>query len=247
MGYNAFFMVQASLERVRGRIQQACQRVKRDPDSVSLVCVTKGVSPERIEEALACGVGDIGENRVQEALSKHPKVRSGIRWHLIGHLQRNKAKSAVEIFDVIHSIDSLEIIQALDRAFALRPACGLAQGERPLEVLVEVNVSAEATKYGCKPEEVELLAQALLACKQLHFSGLMTMAPYSQDPESSRPFFRRLREIRDQLGRRFSVEPLHLSMGMSQDLEVAVEEGATFVRVGTAIFGEITSPPPGSP
>lgn len=220
-------MVQTSLERVRGRIRQACQRVKRDPDSVSLVCVTKGVSPERIEEALACGVRDIGENRVQEALSKHPKIRPGIRWHLIGHLQRNKAKAAVELFDVIHSADSLEIIQALEK-----------QAQKALEVLVEVNVSEEGTKYGCKPEETEPLAEALLACKRLHFSGLMTMAPYSQDPESSRPVFRRLREIRDRLGRRFSAGDLHLSMGMSQDFEVAVEEGATFVRVGTAIFGE---------
>lgn len=238
-------MVGQALEGVRRRIEEAARRAGRDPAEVRLVYVTKGVSVPRIEEALAAGATDLGENRVQEALAKQTALVAGghvggVRWHLIGHLQRNKAKIAVERFDVIHSVDSLELIQALDRLASLRQAQGEWR-ERALELLVQVNVSGEQTKHGCRPEEARGLAEAILRSKGLRWAGLMTMAPFSDDPESSRPVFRRLRELRDGLRHPSLAGPgaeLHLSMGMSQDFEVAVEEGATMVRIGTAIFGE---------
>ena len=229
-------VIQANLERVRGRIAAAAQRAWRDPNQIRLVCVTKGIPVERVREAVAAGVTEIGENRVQEAKEKQPVVgREGVRWHLIGHLQRNKAKFAVELFDVIHSVDSLELMEALDRHAALRqglpPTRSGAQGERKLEVLVQVNVSAEATKHGCKPDEARMLAEAILKSNHLKLTGLMTMAPFSENPESARLVFSQLRELRN------AIDPsLDLSMGMSSDFETAVEEGATLVRIGTAIF-----------
>ncbi len=251
-------MIKERLEEVRARIVAAAKRVGRDPASIRLVGVTKGIAVDRIREAIGCGVEDLGENRVQEAQAKipllgtvppgtAPTVSLGqegprVRWHFIGHLQRNKARFAVELFDVIHSIDSVELMETLDREAKVRSA---AQ-ERRLETLVQVNVSGETTKHGCRPDQVEQLAQAILNCKHLKWIGLMTMAPYAENPEESRPFFRQLRELRDRLQessvRPFAQSPihpfLHLSMGMSQDFEVAIEEGATMVRVGTAIFGE---------
>ena len=216
-------MISANLEQVRRRIAAAARSKGRDPAGVRLIAVTKGVPVERIREAIACGVREIGENRVQEAKEKQAPIGRQVRWHLIGHLQRNKVKPAVELFDWIHSVDSLELVEALKR-------CG---GERKLEVLVQVNVSGEAAKHGCGPEEVKKLAEAVLKSGNLKLSGLMTMAPFSDDPESARPVFRQLRQLRD------GIDPsLDLSMGMSHDFEVAVEEGATMVRVGTAIFGE---------
>ena len=250
------------LERVRERIQQACQRSGRDPSAVTLVCVTKGVSPETIQQAIALGVTDIGENRVQEARQKRFRIAdfglridqppeksaihnsqsaiSSVRWHLIGHLQRNKAKLAVELFDVVHSVDSLELIEELGKALGSRLKA-LGKGEvKPLEVFVQVNVSGEETKFGCEPNQVTPLVQAISKCQQLRFVGLMTMAPFTEDPELARPYFRHLRQLRDDLAVALSLEPpaFSLSMGMSQDFEVAIEEGADLVRIGTAIFGE---------
>lgn len=257
-------MVGEALERVRRRIAEAARRAGRDPAEVRLVCVTKGVSVPLIEEAIASGAAELGENRVQEAQEKQSEIgtwhqkliryqvpKAGLvpgtelRWHLIGHLQRNKVKLAVEMFDVVHSVDSLELVRALDRAAALRQACPegtrRAQGERkPLEVLIQVNISGEATKHGCRPDEAQVLAEEILRSENLKWAGLMMMAPFSEDPEKARPFFRALRELRDGL-RHSSLAAggakLGLSMGMSGDFEAAVEEGATLVRVGTAIFG----------
>lgn len=258
-------MIQEKLEEVRRRIAAAARSAGRNSDEVRLICVTKGVSVERIQEAVAAGATDLGENRVQEAQEKQAGLGEGLKWHLIGRLQRNKAKLAVELFDAVHSVDSLELAEALEKAFALRqslpPTRSGAQDERPsrraqgerklLEVLLQVNVSGEAAKGGCRPEEAGALAEALLGCRHLRWMGLMTMAPFSDDPEAARPFFRQLRELRDKLEKRFEdcfVSPsgpprndtrlrLGLSMGMSQDFEVAVQEGATLVRIGTAIFG----------
>ena len=237
-------MVSEALEGVRRRIAEAARRVGRDPAEVRLVCVTKGVPVSHIEEALAAGVTDLGENRVQEAQEKQAALGTGyrvpgteVRWHLIGHLQRNKAKLAAESFDVIHSVDSSELVRALVRAAALRRVV------YPREVLIQVNVSGEAMKHGCRPEEAQGLAEEILRSKHLKWVGLMTMAPFSEDSEKARPFFRQLRELRDEL-RHSSLAgacaELGLSMGMSEDFETAVEEGATMVRVGTAIFGERT-------
>jgi len=214
------------LTLVRQRIQRACERSRRDPSSVTLVCVTKAVPADVVDQIVALGVTDLGENRVQEAKQKREVLighRSSVRWHLIGHLQRNKAKMAVELFDVIHAVDSVELVQVLDRHAA-----------RPLDVLVQVNVSGETTKFGCRPEEAGAVAQQILRTAHLRLAGLMTIAPLSDDPESARPVFRRLRQLRDGLGLPVL---LRLSMGMSQDFEVAIEEGADLVRVGTALFG----------
>ena len=232
-------MLSQQLTRVRERIQQACARASRDPSSVTLIGVTKGVAVEAIREILALGVTEIGENRVQEASTKHSALRiphSALRWHLIGHLQRNKADDAVRLFDVIHSVDSLRLLEALERQ--------AAKAGRSVEVLIQVNVSGEATKSGCRPDEATTLAEAVLGSRHLTLKGLMTLAPFSDNPEDARPHFRRLRELRDQLEQRFhsSLVTRHssllLSMGMSQDFEVAIEEGADAVRIGTALFGE---------
>ncbi len=249
-------MAGENLRWVRERIEAAARAAGRDPAQVRLVCVTKGVSVERIREAVAAGVREIGENRVQEAREKRVLLGTVpfgdsplLRWHLVGRLQRNKVKLAVGLFDVIHSVDSLELIGELEKQLMLRQA----QHERgPLELLIQVNVSGEPTKGGCRPEEAEALAEHVLKTKSLKWAGLMTMAPYSEDPESARPVFRQLRELRDKLEEHFGdcfVGPsgpprndirrrLELSMGMSGDFETAVQEGATMVRVGTAIFGE---------
>lgn len=231
-------MIQERVTQVRARILAAAAAAGREATSVKLIGITKGVSAEHIQEALACGMDEMGENRIQEAQQKRLLIKGSVRWHLVGHLQRNKVKAAVDLFDVIHSVDSLELIEALDRQAATRRS-------KPLEVLIQVNVSGEVSKQGCRPEEMETLARTIMGAGNLRFSGLMTMAPYSRNPESARPVFRKLRELRDGLQEKFSNLqltpdhlPLHLSMGMSQDFEAAVQEGATMVRIGTAIFGE---------
>ena len=242
-------MLAENLHRVRERIQGACHRAGRNPSSVTLVCVTKHVPLERIREAVALGVTDIGENRVQEARDKRAVLGSRlkvqgleprtlnleqVRWHLIGHLQRNKAKHAVDLFDVIHSIDSVELVEELECQAAKR-----VQGSRLKRVLIQVNVSGEATKFGCRPEQARTFADAIRTLPHLKLSGLMTIPPLVDDPEQARPHFRRLRELRDEVATSLNLEPstLNLSMGMSHDFEVAIEEGADLVRIGTAIFG----------
>ena len=229
-------MVRENLQWVQERVAAAAQTAGRDPAEIRLIAVTKGVPVDRIREAIACGVREIGENRVQEAREKKQALGTvpegdcpPIAWHLIGHLQRNKAGAAAELFDCIHSVDSSQLAEALDKA------C-----KRKLEVLIQVNVSGEPTKHGCTPEALPVLAQAVSRCSNLRLSGLMTMAPFSEDPEQARPVFRTLRLLRDELqGKGFSLP--QLSMGMSHDFGAAVQEGATMVRIGTAIFGERTA------
>lgn len=194
---------------------------------MTLIAVTKTVDAATIREAVALGLRDLGENRVQEAQEKRLAVGNGVRWHLVGHLQRNKAKHAVELFDTIHSVDTPELVEALDRQAAQR-------GRTP-DVLIQVNIAGEATKNGCRVDEARTLAQAVRHATHLRLTGLMTIAPLADDPEAVRPVFRRMRELRDQLGA--SDRMLRLSMGMSHDFEVAIEEGADLIRVGTAIFG----------
>ncbi len=233
-------MLRDNLERVRQRVQQACQRCDRQPSSVTLIGVTKTVPSEIIRDAVALGLTELGENRVQDAREKQtvlPRTLNPepIRWHLVGHLQSNKAKLAVELFDVIHSVDSLALIQMLERAAQSRP--------RLLEVLIQVNISGEQTKFGCRPNEVPGLIDALRGCRQLTLVGLMTLAPFSENPEEARPHFRNLRALRDAMSQspHHPITPsLQLSMGMSQDFEVAIEEGADWIRIGTAIFGART-------
>lgn len=225
-------MVAAQLQAVRARIAEAARRAGRPPETIRLICVTKTASPAQIREALAAGATDLGENRVQAArpriaeIGRLPAGQAGpgdLRWHLIGALQRNKAKTALECFDWIQSVDRVELAEALERHAA---AAG-----RTVPVLVEVNTSREPTKHGVAPEQVGPLLAALRPLAHLDVQGLMTMAPVVAQPEQARPYFRRLRELAAQF------QLPELSMGMSHDFEVAVEEGATMVRIGTAIFG----------
>ncbi len=226
--------VEERLRRVRDRIAYAAERVGRDPASVTLIGASKGVDVARLRAAVSAGLRDFGENWIQEAGPKIAAVGPGPRWHLIGHLQRNKVRPAVAAFAVIQTIDSLRLAEAVDRA--------AGRLNRQMPVLIEVNVAGEATKYGCAPDDVERLLRAIGGCRHLAPIGLMTVGPLVEDPEAIRPVFRQLRVVRDRLRAGVGGEAFReLSMGMSGDFEVAVEEGATMVRVGRAIFGERVS------
>ncbi len=219
-----------NIASVRTRIAAACGRAGRDPSSVTIVSVSKGIDLARIRESLRAGLPDIGENRIPEALEKYRELAGRAPrpvWHMIGHLQRNKAREAVRIFDLIHSVDSVRLAEELDRQAAKQ---GKVQ-----EILIEVNISGEESKYGIAPGELDGLLDAFGGLEHVRARGLMCMAPFSEDPEDARPFFRALRELRDaRRGRWPGLE--ELSMGMSGDFETAVEEGATLVRIGRAIF-----------
>ncbi len=218
------------LSNVRRRIAEACARVGRNPDSVGLVAVTKGFAPGAVNIAHKAGLRFFGESRVQEALWKAEHCGGGIEWHLVGHLQRNKAPAALSLFNVLHSVDSIRLIEHLERL-------AVAGGGRP-DVLLEVNVSGEASKFGFHPEAVPKAIEVLLEGRVLTLRGLMTVPPYHPDPEIARPFFDRLRAYRDAWSGDFGIGLPDLSMGMSHDFEVAIEEGATWIRIGSALFGE---------
>lgn len=220
------------LAAVRARIEGAARSAGRDPASVRLVAVSKTFPVEAIREAFAAGQRDFGENRVQEALQKIAgSADLPIRWHLVGHLQTNKARKAATVFAMIQSVDRVELLQKLDRAAA-------ESGAAP-ELLIQVDLAGETTKFGAPPAEVPRLFDAAAACRAARVVGLMTLPPVPDTPEDSRPWFQRLRALRDEwLAAGVPVEMLReLSMGMSGDFEVAISEGATIVRVGTAIFG----------
>lgn len=227
-------MLAENIASVRSRIEQACRRAGRDPAELKLVAVTKTHSAEVVRAAVGAGMTVFGENRVQEAEAKIADVgRDRAEWHLIGHLQKNKVRKAVQLFDVIESLDSIELAKRLERI------C-IEDGRSELPVLVEVDLAGEATKSGIVESELPDLVRMLRHCVALRFDGLMVLPPYFDDPESTRPYFQRLRTIRDELAAEdaFAGRAGELSMGMSHDFEVAIEEGATIVRVGTAIFGE---------
>lgn len=221
--------VAVNLKRVTERIAEAALRKGRDPSQVRLIGATKGVSPERILEAVEAGLRDIGENYVQEAQRKWPIIGTKVHWHMIGRLQTNKARHAVKLFECLHSLDNLELARELDKR-------AKAEG-RKIKVLIQVNLSGEVTKAGIKAEEVMWFLEGISGFEGLEPIGLMTLPPPPKDPEDSRPFFRALRQLRDTLEEKGFRLP-ELSMGTSDDFEVAVEEGATMVRVGRAIFGE---------
>ncbi len=218
------------LEAVRLRIASSCLRGGRSPDEVTLVAVTKGFPPEAVREAAAAGLRHFGENRVQEARAKLPFLRDlspRATWHMVGHLQTNKVKTALDLFDIIHSVDSLRLAEAISRR--------APQPDR-VPVLLEVNVAADPAKYGFSPQELPHQAEAIRRLPGLDLRGLMTVTPMTDDPEQVRPVFRSLR----QLARSLNLP--ELSMGMTDDFEPAVEEGATIVRIGRAIFGERSQP-----
>ena len=215
--------IRDNLEKVQQAVELACRRSSRKPDDVLVIAVSKTVEIERIKLATEAGVKALGENRVQEAKDKVAVLGRPVPWHLIGSLQTNKAKDAVQLFDWIHSVDREELARELDRR--------AHQAERRVRVLVQVNIGLEPQKGGVQPAELKPLLDAITGCRNLDVRGLMCIPPATESAEASRMFFRRLRELRDAAGLE------HCSMGMSGDFEVAIEEGATMVRVGTAIFG----------
>ena len=221
-----------NLKKVTDRIDSAAKRSGRNPSSVKLVVVSKTAGVDRIREAVAAGALILGENRVQEAQEKIEKLGPIASWHLIGHLQTNKAKYAVKLFYLIHSVDSLELAKEIDKQAA---KIGKVQ-----DVLIEVNIAGEASKAGVSLENAVALIKGAAKLKNLSIKGLMTMPPFSDNPDGSRPYFKKLRDLSESVAREniLGVSMKELSMGMSGDFEVAIEEGATMVRVGTAIFGE---------
>src|SRR5271170_6182068 len=224
-GYNLDVSeVAYNINQIRERVGFAAERAGRRSEDVTLVAVSKTVEPERVEAALAAGQTLFGESKVQEAKAKIPLVSGRAHWHMIGHLQTNKAREAVALFEVIHSVDSVKLAAALSKCAEL---AGKTQA-----ILLEVNVSGEASKFGLKPEDLEFTLTEINRLPRLEVQGLMTIAPFVEEKQKARPYFRRLRELRDALSLR------ELSMGMTHDFEVAIEEGATLVRVGAAIFGE---------
>ena len=224
--------IKENVAQVRERIAAACRRSRRVPDAVKLVAISKTFPPECIRAAYEAGLRDFGENRVQEAMAKRPALSDlSITWHLVGHLQTNKAKAARELFQWVHSVDSFRLAQKLDQAVA-------SDGGR-LPVLLEVNLGEEASKVGIRESEIIQLAEQVSRLGTLEVRGMMVIPPFFDDPELVRPYFRRLRELAQEIDSKniANLSMQDLSMGMSHDFEVAVEEGATIIRVGTAIFG----------
>jgi pyridoxal phosphate enzyme (YggS family) len=217
------------LELIREQIAAAAGRAGRSPDEVTLLAVSKTHPPEAILEALEAGQTLFGESKVQEARAKVPLLPGRARWHFIGHLQKNKIRQALPLFELFHGIDSLELARDLDRI-------GGEAGLFP-RVLLEVNVAGESSKFGFQPARLRSELEELLALERVQIGGLMTIAPYALEPEASRPHFVALRDLRDTLEDEFRVPLPELSMGMSGDFAVAIEEGSTLVRVGTALFG----------
>jgi pyridoxal phosphate enzyme (YggS family) len=227
MALSTLDSVAERLHRVRDEIGDAAVRAGREASDVRLVAISKGFPPQAVAAAMEAGQLEFGENRVQELESKYDKVPAGVVWHFVGALQRNKVRKLVRMASVIHSIDSRELAREVS-----------SRSEGPIEVLIEVNASGEASKGGVPPHELNGLVEAVLEMEHLDLIGLMTMAPRVADPEEARPVFRQLAELRRQVEDRYSYARIHhLSMGMSQDYRVAVEEGSTMVRIGEAIFG----------
>ena len=223
-------MIAENLVEVRERISQAIQKSGREPDSARLITVSKQISVDRIEEARAAGAVVFGENKIQEAIPKIEQMGAeGIFWHFIGHLQKNKIKFLDERFDLIHSVDSFELAEKIAKHYHSE--------NRVQRILLQVNVSGEAAKFGMEPKELEKQMAEFFQLQGIQVEGLMTIPPFDSDPENSRRHFSRLRELREQYEKQNGFPLKELSMGMSNDFEVAVEEGATLVRVGTAIFG----------
>jgi len=223
--------IRERLARVRDQIARAAERAGRSAEHITLIAVSKTFDSATVQQAVTAGARDLGENRLQEALTKVAMIEGDVRWHLIGHLQSNKARQAVETFDVIHTIDSSQLAERLDRIAG-------ELGRKPA-VLLQVDLAHEPTKSGADETELPAIIEALDSAHHLEFRGLMTLPPFFESPEETRPYFRRLREILEELNRKRGPEQklTELSMGMSHDFETAVEEGATMVRVGTAIFG----------
>lgn len=229
-------MITQNLVEVRKRIKSSCAKIGRDPEEIRLVVVTKGRSPKEIKEAIEAGITDIGENKVQEALQKYKYLAPStynlapIKWHMVGHLQTNKVKEAVRIFDLIQSVDSLKLALEIDKQAA---KIGKIQ-----DVLIQVNVASELSKFGLKPDETIAVIEKIRELKNINLKGLMAIASLADNPEQARPCFTMLRQLRDKINQAPSTKhpaPI-LSMGMSDDFEVAIEEGSNMVRLGRVVF-----------
>jgi PLP dependent protein len=221
--------LEASLKAVQQRIEAACVRASREPGSVTLVAVTKGQPPEVVCATAALGLSLFGENKVQEAKAKIPQCPGRLRWHMVGHLQSNKCRDAVGLFEMVQSVDSLPLAEELNRR--------ADQAAKTIPVLLEVNAVGEASKFGCRPDQLLADLGSINALPRLEIQGLMTVPPWTLDPEKVRPVFRQLRELKERCEQLLGAPLPHLSMGMTGDFEVAIEEGATMVRIGTALFG----------
>jgi hypothetical protein len=225
-------MIRANLNAVRERIRRRCETAGRSPDDITVVAVAKTFAPGLVREAVLAGVLDVGENYVQELAEKRDALAAeAIRWHFIGHLQRNKVKILVPWVHMIHAVESVELAQEIDRR--------ARSAGRVVDILIEVNTTGEQSKFGILPESAEMFVRSLDGLDGICVAGLMTMGPFLPDPEGSRPMFRQLRELRDAIARheQRNATMRHLSMGMTGDFEVAIDEGATLLRIGTAIFG----------
>lgn len=229
-------MVRDNIRKIKERISSVCSKINRNPQSITIVGVAKGRTVGQIREAITAGITDIGENRVQESFLKYKELTSDIngplpiKWHLVGHLQTNKVKEAVKLFDLIHSVDTLRVAWEIDKQAALI--------NKVQDILVQVNTSGEQSKFGLKPNETVEVIKEISQMKNIKVKGLMTIAPWVDDPVKLRPYFRTLRELRDKINQLSVINcpvPV-LSMGMTDDFEVAIEEGATIVRLGRAIF-----------
>ena len=219
-----------NLERVREQIAQAAAKAGRDVKDVELVAISKTHPAEKVREAVEAGQTLFGESRVQEARAKIPELSSNVHWHFVGHLQKNKVRQALPLFEMIHSVDSLALAQDINRIAE-------EEGLYP-RVLLEVNVAGEGSKFGFAPDDLRKQMEVLLALPRLSIEGLMCIPPLAVESEDSRKFFAEVRELRDSLEKEFNMKLPQLSMGMTQDFPIGIEEGATLVRVGTAIFGE---------
>ena len=225
-------MITENLEQVRKNIEEACRAVNRDPGEVTLISVSKTKPVSMLQEAYDAGSRDFGENKVQEIMDKYPQLPSDIRWHMIGHLQRNKVKYIVDKVALIHSVDSLRLAETIENE--------AAKHNVTVPILIEVNVAQEESKFGLKTEEVLSLVESVAVLPHINIKGLMTIAPYVEDPEENREIFRELKKLSVDIAAKNinNVNMSVLSMGMTGDYQVAVQEGATMVRVGTGIFGE---------
>jgi len=219
----------ANVEAIQQRIAAACERARREPASVTLIAVTKTQPPDVVGAAARLGLSLFGENKVQEAKAKIPLCPARLRWHMVGHLQTNKCRDAVELFEMVQSVDSLHLAEELNKR--------ADQAAKTLPILLEVNAVGEASKFGCRPDQLLADLERINALPRLAIHGLMTVPPWTPDPEKVRPVFRQMRELKQRCEQLLGAPLPHLSMGMSGDFEVAVEEGATMVRIGTALFG----------
>ncbi len=223
--------IKTNLQIIQTKIAEACTRSGRNVDDVKIVAVSKTVAVPQIAEAIAAGIDTIGENRVPEALLKHQEIGNTVAWHLIGHLQTNKVKKALQIFNVIESVDSLHLAEEINRR--------ALEIDKIIDIFVQVNTSGEAGKTGFPPGQVEAAIQELVELKNIRITGLMTIGAFVDDPELARPEFRQLQTLFSMLNKKYQINTLkHLSMGMTNDYPVAIEEGATCVRIGRALFGE---------